>query len=173
MSKEFKETLREILKGNYLIVCLGNELRGDDAVGTYIANLLSKRGLGEKVLNLGMSPEAIIGSLRGNYERLIFIDAISAGLPPGTIVFGELEELEKRPILVTTHSIPLSLIVKYLRLTIPSLEAYLIGIQVKSVDIGAKLSEEVLRAAHEVVELITSLLQESINENRKIKHFRE
>jgi len=153
-----KEKLREVLKGNFLIVCLGNELRGDDGVGEYIAKLLVKGSLSERVLDLGMSPEALIGSSRGiEYDKLIFIDAVSTNLPPGAIIFGEIEELEKRPILVTTHTIPLSLIIKYLRLTIPSLRAYLIGIQVKSVEIGAGISDEVLKSAHKITDLILSL----------------
>jgi len=156
----FKEKLKEVLRGDFLIVCLGNELRGDDGVGEYVAKLLINGNLSDRVLDLGMSPESLIGSSKvAKYKKLIFIDAISANLPPGTVIFGEVEELEKRPILLTTHTVPLSLIVKYLRLTIPSLKAYLIGIQVKRVEIGANISSEVLKSGHEVANLILSLVR--------------
>lgn len=159
----FKEKLKDILKNEFLIICLGNELRGDDGVGEYVAKLLINGNLSDRVLDLGMSPEALIGSSRvTKCKNLIFIDAISANLPPGTIVFGEIEEIEKRPILLTTHTVPLSLVIKYLRLTTPFLKAYLIGIQVKKVEIGTSISNEVLRSGHEVANLILSLVKDRL-----------
>ena len=168
----FKEKLKKVLRDDFLIVCLGNELRGDDGIGEYIAKLLVNENLSDKVLDLGMSPEALIGSSKiTKHRKLIFIDAISANLPPGTVVFGEIEELEKRPILLTTHTVPLSLIVKYLRLTIPSLKAYLIGIQVKRVEIGMGISDEVLKSGREVANLILSLVKGNFRkETRRHSH---
>ena len=157
--------LREVLCGNFLVVCLGNELRGDDAVGKLVADALRDGGLGDRVVYLGTRPEDVARLVeRGGYDRLLFIDAVEAGLSPGSLVVGEVGELEEPPALVTTHNVPLSLVVAYLRTLVPSLKAYLAGVQVRSTEVGSEISEEVARAGRELAAAILALAERSARE---------
>jgi Ni,Fe-hydrogenase maturation factor len=36
MSEDLKIRIKEALKGKFMVICIGNELRGDDGVGIYI-----------------------------------------------------------------------------------------------------------------------------------------
>jgi len=163
--REALRELREALSGNFLVVCLGNELRGDDAVGKLVADALRDGGLGDRVVYLGTRPEDVARLVeRGGYDRLLFIDAVEAGLSPGSLVVGEVEELEEPPARVTTHNVPLSLVVAYLRVLVPSLKAYLAGIQVRSTEVGSGISEEVARAGRELAAAILALARRSAGE---------
>lgn len=69
-----------------LILGLGNELLGDDAVGILAARVLKER-LKDKadVVESSLSGMALLDLLVG-YERAILIDAVKTGrTPPGTI----------------------------------------------------------------------------------------
>jgi hydrogenase maturation protease len=69
-----------------LILGLGNELLGDDAVGILVARVLKEK-LKDKadVVESSLSGMALLDLLVG-YERAILIDAVKTGrTPPGTI----------------------------------------------------------------------------------------
>jgi len=71
----------------YLIVCIGNDEGGDDAVGPFIAgNLKNKLSSDFDVLNVGIAPENYTGVIKEkNPEILIIIDAVDMQLKPGEI----------------------------------------------------------------------------------------
>ena len=74
-----------------LLVGVGNPLRGDDGVGIHVVRRLRERGLPD-----GCVAEELHGgwlSLLDRlhlYRRLVVVDAVDAGLAPGTIVEVEL-----------------------------------------------------------------------------------
>jgi hydrogenase maturation protease len=71
--------------GSILVLALGNDVMGDDAIGLHAARLL--RG---KIPESVTIREAPVGGfelmeLMEGFERVLIIDAIAKGAPPGTI----------------------------------------------------------------------------------------
>jgi hydrogenase maturation protease len=69
-----------------LIVGIGSTIRGDDGVGVHAARALRQRPLpaGVDVIELGTAGLGLLDVVSG-YERLIVLDAIVSGAPPGTV----------------------------------------------------------------------------------------
>ena len=134
----------------YLIVCIGNDEGGDDAVGPFIAgNLKNKLSSDFDVLNVGIAPENYTGVIKEkNPEILIIIDAVDMQLKPGEIRIIPPENIGIMH--VSTHGIPLSVYIKYLQQYIQ--EIILIGIQPEYMK--GKLSETVEKAANKLIKLL-------------------
>jgi len=72
--------------GPVLIVCIGNELIADDAVGFEVFNKLQSQQLnGVRLEYVGVGGIALLDYLQGNEAALIVVDAVQFGAPPGTI----------------------------------------------------------------------------------------
>jgi hydrogenase 3 maturation protease len=124
-----------------LIMCIGNRESGDDAIGPYIADNLQKEGYTGVVLDCGTTPENYTAVVkRHNPTTLILIDAADIGLPPGEIRIIPKEKIGTTHI--STHNIPLNLLMQYLENEISSI--YYIGIQPKQ--LCGKMSEKVKRS---------------------------
>jgi hydrogenase maturation protease len=69
-----------------VIVCVGNSLAGDDAVGCAVHAALAARPLppGVKLRLLGLAGIALLDELAGE-TCLVVIDAVQWGAPPGTV----------------------------------------------------------------------------------------
>lgn len=75
---------------NILILGLGNTLRGDDGVGVRVVEALQKENIEAEVkngANLGLSLLEVIR----DYQKVIIVDAVDMGRPPGTVekILGE------------------------------------------------------------------------------------
>lgn len=79
-----------------LILGLGNPLLSDDGAGVRVAERLRADGLppGVEVVEAGTSGLAILDLVVG-YDRLVVVDAIDAGRPPGTVLELDRDELER------------------------------------------------------------------------------
>jgi hydrogenase maturation protease len=69
-----------------LIVGVGSTILGDDGVGVRLARELVARGVpaGVDVIELGTGGLGLLDHVAG-YDRLIVLDAIVTGAPPGTV----------------------------------------------------------------------------------------
>lgn len=143
------------LRMKLAVVGVGNEMRGDDAVGCYVARRLE--GVeGILVIEAGDVPENYIGLLcEYKPECIVFVDAVDVGADVGSVVIAGADELSSFAV-VSTHGMPLKLLSGYLRREIGA-EVMLIGIQVGKTAFNAPMSKEVREAAEAVVELIRSL----------------
>lgn len=69
-----------------LVVCIGNELIADDAVGYEVFNLLQEMDLPSVRLEfVGVGGVALLDHLQGDEAAMIVVDAVQFGSPPGTI----------------------------------------------------------------------------------------
>jgi len=133
---------RNLVKGKVVFVGVGNELRGDDGVGVYIAKKLKRR----KTVNTGVAPENFIGKIKKmKPERIVIFDALEFGGKPGEVRVVDARKTEG--LKISTHSLPLSFFCKLFE----GVEVYLIGIQPKSREFGSFMSEEVVRAAEKLL----------------------
>lgn len=77
-----------------LVVCLGNDLVGDDGAGPAVHAGLRSRHLaaGVRLVQLGLGGIALLDLLEGE-ELLVVVDAVALGSPPGTLHVREGAEL--------------------------------------------------------------------------------
>ncbi len=145
----------------HLILCIGNRGSGDDSVGPYIANILKKEKQKDlTVIDAGIIPENYTGNIKKiGPEILVIIDAVDMNLKPGEI---RLVPKEKIGVMhVSTHGIPISVIVKYLEQYVK--EIVIVGIQPK--EMLGKMTNKVKKSAEKLIEVIK---KDEINKIKKI-----
>ena len=151
--------------GHKIILGIGNPLGGDDAVGSLVARIINERLAAESSTpNLSTPPQYTIaaidtGSVPESYtsvirrkqpEQLVLVDAADMGLPPASIRLLSPEKITTPSF--STHSMPLSTLISYVREFCGQL--YIIGIQPKSTKAGGRLSVPVRKSGERVAELI-------------------
>lgn len=70
-----------------LVACIGNIFLGDDAFGCAVAHVLSGRRLGPevRVIDFGIRGLDLVYTLLDDWDRVILVDAVPRGEPPGTL----------------------------------------------------------------------------------------
>src|SRR5215212_6918110 len=137
------------------VLGVGNPLRSDDAAGVLVARALANCKCAEDtghllVIEAGPAPENSTGELRRFQPHLVLLlDAAEMGETPGHV--GWIPEECIDGMSASTHSLPLSLLARYLRLEL-GCTVVLLGIQPASNELGENVSPDVLHAVHEVVE---------------------
>jgi len=150
--------LSEHLKEDFLVVCLGNELRGDDGIGTYIA----KKGIEkfpQNFIDAGISIENYLFKII-NYPQnvIILIDLVDFGEKVGSIKLFYPTELKGQGI--STHSLGLNKAVEILRTA--GKEVLILGIQGENVNLGGKISPKVKASAERLLNFLFANLKTNI-----------
>lgn len=141
-----------------LVVCIGNAMRSDDGVGLSIGEELRAKGV--NVILLRDDASSILESVQG-VDRLVLVDAIDFGGEPGSVISGRIEELESIEMRSSTHSLsPIFFLNLIKELTGYPREAFAVGIQPKSLELGGRLSEEVEAALPTAVETVLKILSQ-------------
>jgi len=161
---EWMEELRRILSkisedGEIVFLGLGNPLRGDDGIGVKITRdlkaLLEKRGSRRRIKPIIVEDrvDLIPKFLRGlNPDLIIVFDAMDFGGEIGEIRFVSLPEADET---ISTHNIPLDLMLKLAGITAP---VYVLGIQISSIEFGKPINPRVLKACEEVIRFLSEEL---------------
>lgn len=132
---------------SFVVMCIGNPIGGDDAVGPFIADQLKQTDI--DFIDCGTTPENYTSVVkRKNPEKLVIVDAADMGLKPGEIRIVPKEKIGVMTI--STHGIPLSVLMNYLEQSIN--EVILIGIQPKTM--SGDMTEVVKNSAQRLVEII-------------------
>ncbi len=136
----FDELQTHIADKKVLLLGVGNRLRGDDGIGSYLVKRLKKK-VNIPLIDAGDVPENYIGPIETSGANLVLIvDAADFGANPGEITLVELNQLKDFG--VSTHSANLALLFK----VIPKEkrpDALLVAVQPKSTATGRGLSEAV------------------------------
>ena len=149
------DKLKEIILKNYRIFCVGSELRSDDRVGLYICDRLKEKGL-NNVFRCDYGLENCFNEL-SNSEKALIIDAISNDLSPGTIVLIDEKAVVDLGLTLSTHAIPITKVIELAKSLGKLKDVKILGIGVKSLDIGTELSESVRKAAEAIIDLILNV----------------
>lgn len=158
-----EQKLKIFLKGSekLVIMSIGNELRGDDGLGPLFAKKFSKiieNSQYVAVIDGGMVPENFTSTLRDeNPSHVILIDAVEMDENPGQTEFIEKERIEEYN--VSTHSMPISFLIKYLETT-ASFKIILLGIQPKSMILGDEISPEIEKSVNNLNNIFKKILME-------------
>jgi hydrogenase 3 maturation protease len=146
--------LKKILKGKVVILCIGNEERGDDGAGMRLA-LAIKGKVPYEVIDAGMTPENYTGVIiNSKPDTVIIIDAVFFEGTPGEVKLFSSEDLRAGKI--STHDVSPKLLIEYLRSS-TNAEIYILGINPKSNRLGDKLSDEVRKSIDELSSSFLSL----------------
>jgi hydrogenase 3 maturation protease len=136
------------------VLGIGNTLRSDDAAGILVARALSQREGATNsdhlfICETGHAPENKTAEVRKFAPDLVLlIDAADMDKAPGSVEWIPEEDIDGMS--ASTHSLPLSMLVKFLKLDL-GCEVNVLGIQAASNDVGETVSAEVLQAVEEVV----------------------
>ncbi len=152
-----------------LVAGVGNELKGDDALGLHVIRLLEDKGLSENV-RIKWYGTSIIDLLYDveNVDCLIIVDAVDKGLKPGEVF---ITEIAKEDIIeVKSENSHLLFSISYHEFDVESLLALLkalnklpskviiAGIQPKNTSISMEISPEVKAS----ISTLENMLREKI-----------
>ena len=132
---------------------IGNDLRGDDSAGLMAARaLLDDEHFASAshllILDGGPAPENHTGKIRAfRPELVLFIDAAQMDELPGTIQWIPLDAIDGMS--ASSHSLPLSMLARYLALEI-GCEVAVLGIQPGQNEIDSELSPSVCAAVDRI-----------------------
>jgi len=132
----------------YTILCIGNKDGGDDGIGPYIADHLKPNNQ-LTIINSGTTPENYTSLIKQHKpDHLIIIDAVDMHLPAGEIRIIQKNKISE--LCISTHGIPLSLLINYLQQTIKTIT--LIGIQPKIMT--GPLSNEIKHSGDYLIKIL-------------------
>ena len=141
-------TLKNILKGKVVILCIGNIERGDDGAGPYLASMIKGRTPYE-VIDAGVSPENWTGVVvKLNPDTIIIVDAIYFDGEPGDIKIFAGEDLRSGKI--STHDVSPKLLIAYLKESTKA-DIYILGIKPEANKLGSGLSIPVKRSLDNLI----------------------
>ncbi len=128
------------LEKRCLFLAVGNDMKGDDALGKYVYDRLKT----DRKIYCAEMPENFIGPIRRlKPDVVVIIDAIDMEKAAGSVCLAFPDELEGRGI--GTHSMPLSIMCDLLKSDI-----IILGVQPGRVIFGEDLSNEVRKAGDEI-----------------------
>lgn len=132
--------LSELFDEGTAFIGLGNPDRGDDAAGLRLIDMLNRKKPGY-FYSEQQGLEGVILDLikRSKIKRIIFVDSSDFHAEPGEFRIFEREDLDDDQI--SSHKIPLSIYAAILEMS--GKEIHILGIQPKSLEYGAGLSDEV------------------------------
>jgi hydrogenase 3 maturation protease len=147
------------------VLGIGNVLRSDDAAGVLVARTLSQRECAADRAHLliceaGHAPENRTAEVRKFAPNVVLlVDAADMGKAPGSVEWISEEDIDGMS--ASTHSLPLSMLARYLTLDM-GCKVHLLGIQLASNEIGETVSPQVLQAVQEVAAGLDESLQACI-----------
>jgi len=135
------------------VVGIGSELRGDDAAGVRIAELVRQSApAGVHAFIGGGAPENVTGEVLAVQPGLIvFVDAADLGAEPGAVRLIEPDQIQG--VSFSTHTLPLSVIISYLASSCRA-EFLVVGIQPRATDFCTPLSREAQAAVEAAAEAL-------------------
>jgi hydrogenase 3 maturation protease len=137
-------------------------MRSDDAAGVLVARALSEREGAMNpdrvlILEAGEAPENRTGTLRRfGPDVVIIVDAADMKEEPGAIRWIPEDAIDG--ISASTHSLPLSMLARYLQLEW-NCAVIILGIQPVSNEVGERVSPEVLQAVEEIANVLDEMIR--------------
>jgi len=148
------QTLRCELKGRVVLLGVGNRLRGDDAAGPELIEILKKRlpDVGKEIFLFDGEevPENYLIPMANLKPNLVIIlDAVDFGSRPGTIKLFPIRQIPQGSF--STHRLSLRFLGSYLEKETQA-KIFVLGIQPKSIKLEEKLSLEVKKALKDLAD---------------------
>jgi len=152
--KNLRDILAQSARGQTVIVCIGNTLKGDDGAAIVLYNKLAGKIIAE-LIDAGTVPESYIQRIVAKApDNILLADAVDFGGSAGAICLFGIQEIPA--VACSTH-------VMSLRFFIDAIERetqaniHLLGIQPQQVALGMELSDSVGQAVASLAELFIEL----------------
>ena len=153
------QRLQTCLQGTVVLIGIGNRWRGDDAAGPEIIARLAGRAEA-LCIDAGDAPERHLGeAVEARPDAILLVDAVDFGGRPGEVALFGQTDLPSR--LGTTHDVPLSVLMGYLRAMVEA-DILLLGIQPETTGFGTRMSA----AVDDAVRVVTDVLLAQLGEER-------
>ncbi len=140
-----------------LVLGIGNSLLTDEGIGVHVVRELLKERIPPDVTVFegGVSGIDLL-SLIEEHDKLIVIDAVNAGAPPGAVFRFKPEQVDNllRNHKTSLHQLDLFDTIKIARLLDKSPETVIIGVQPKEIFWGLSLTRELSEKLPEIVALV-------------------
>lgn len=157
------------MSGRVLIAGIGNELMGDDGFGIAVAQRCADIELGPdvRIVEAGIAGIGLVQDLMDHYDTVILLDALDGDGAPGSvhvlgIVVPELDEMdddERRRLLTDMHyTVPSRVMILAQALGVLPRQAYLVGCQPLTTELGMGLSAPVAAGVDVAVDRVRDLV---------------
>lgn len=157
----FKSQLEEFLNDceKLIVLGIGNELKCDDGVGSFIINKLKQEDIENKnllFLDAKTVPENFTGKIRKEKPtHIIIVDACLMDGKPGDMKI--VNKYDFANIGISTHSMSLSFFVRYLEKG-NDFRIIFVGIEPESMDYDDNLTENVEKSALEFINILKEII---------------
>ncbi len=137
-----------------LVLGIGNLLLRDEGVGVHAARALQREQVPSDITILEVGT-AFLDALPdiGKAHRIIIVDAMKAGHPPGTVYRVPFGECVKPQMIASLHGFDLSRVLFLAGMSTPP-EVIVIGVEPARIEWGTELSPEIQSMICTVVETI-------------------
>ncbi len=136
MRKMFERLFSKLVGAKKVVFMgIGEEKLSDDGVGPYIiSELLSYSNEKFLFINAGVTPMSRIDEIiEFQASHLVLLDTCTLNKPPGTIAIIERDNI-KEYVPISTHTIPLHIVIDLLIDKIPDLNVFMIGLVPESLE---------------------------------------
>jgi len=133
----------------YILMGIGNILRGDDGIGSIIAQKFKDHDW--LSIDCGVVPENFTSTIKKNKPNLVvLIDAVEMELKSGEFRIISPDRISA--LHLTTHSMPLSFLISYLKEY--TQELIFIGIQPEVIDYSNSVNPTLLKSSEEITKIL-------------------
>lgn len=142
-----------------LVAGLGNLLMRDDGIGVHTVYELQKAGRSD-ILPVEVGT-AVLRALHlfEDYKKIIVVDSMKAGNPPGTMYHLTADQIENKNRLFSIHELGLWGMLEFMNVDkMP--EIHVVGIEPEIIDYGTELSETLQSKLPEICKLIESIVSD-------------
>lgn len=150
------------------IMAIGNPLRGDDGVGIVVGNMIKDRVPADVYICELMPENYLTRITSGGYTHVIIIDSVRASAKPGEILLIDYNELDNTTVSISTHGLPISFTIEFLRRH--DIEVLIIGIQPRDTSIREGLSRIVKKSARDLSQMLISALNGVLSKDQISSH---
>jgi hydrogenase maturation protease len=156
-----------------VILGVGNLLLSDEGVGVHVANKLMEMDLpaGVEVIEGGTDGFRLMNVVT-EADRLIVVDAVKGGSPPGSIYRFDIKDAPSSPDVFKTsvHQIGILEVVHLSELIGQTPETTVIGVEPGSLEMGMELSPEVQEKIPKIIELILEEVKRPSQKRTESQH---
>lgn len=141
------------------IMCVGNDLRGDDGLGPLIADeIIDKIDKNILLLNTGSQPEYFLTVLvKNKITHCLIIDAVEFQDEPGAIGFFDPKDLQEYQVTFSTHYMGMKLLIDTFEKNTGA-KFKVLGIQPINLEFGATMSKEILISVEKLIKFLLDYL---------------
>jgi hydrogenase maturation protease len=147
-----------------VVLGVGNLLLSDEGVGVHVAHKLMEMDLpaGVEVIEGGTQGFRLMNVVT-EADRLVVVDAVKGGAPPGSIYRFDIKDAPSYPGAYKTsvHQIGILEVIHLSELVGRIPETTIIGVEPKSLAMGMELSPEVAKKLPKVIEMVLEEVRQS------------